>query len=632
MTTEEIEEIFQSKIKLLKGLKTDIANIIPGNNKDKDKGDTHVKIPDLNPVYVKSVEYKRRIAVHSELDAKPLDLMHKRAPREDDEQFAYRERNYQPVTMPFFMKALAKLNRIFNPSNYSIQWKDDQDDQKKYFMEDIPVFKSLEKYFEEIVLTQKIVDPNSLIIIKPFYLPQRQETVTNERTGKPETIFVFDDTQPVSPVPSIVGCERVIDYREGLYALIELEEKSWVKGGDKKVKEGKIFEFYDRENIYRITQIGKKEDWKFTEPELYFPHNLGYLPCQKLKGIAKQHDLYTLYLSYFIFAIPNLDIALCEHMNLDISILTQMFPQRVEMVDKCDEPHCNGGFIYEVVNDIERRSYCKKCNGEGRISKLGPMSVKQFTIPDPMNGDDTMSKWPAPGVWYVAPDPSTLEFVYKKLQNDIWQAFGFINLDVSNSDVKGTETALGKQIDREELFSFLMRISSEIFSLLHFTIETIGKMRYGESFNTPLVSPPTSFSIRNEYDLTEELTEAQEANIPDIARREIIREYCQKRFSNNRDIEKIVNLVFVVDRFITSSPTDLISKLSAGIAAKWEAVLHDSIYSFIEEILLEDDKFFEKDFKDQKAALVEKAKALTTEIAPVSNTTDNILKIANAAA
>lgn len=627
MTTKEIEAIFNEKIAILKQydnkpLRTLNDKILQPYDPYKERQ----KIPPLNPIYRKTVEYRDMIKVHSDIDNKPIDLLRKRAPNEDDRQYLYRVQNFENVTMPSFMKALGKLNRIFNPSNYSIQWTQEQEEQKNYFDSGIPTFESWVSYFEEIVLTQKILDPNALLVVKPYFIPTKE---AYDEKGNP--ILLYDDSKQISPVSCVVECDDVIDYKESVYALIETEEKSEVLVGGKKKAEGLVFEFYDKDNIYRIYQYGKKQDWTFTVPEIYYPHNLGYLPCWKLKGIPQQKDLQVLYQSYFIYAIPNLNLALYGSSNLDMSLTTHMFPQKVEWVDRCYAEGCDNGYInFEQSPGNYIRKTCPACNGTGRLSKTGPQMTKQFVVPDQQQGDTDINSVPFPGVAFVGPDPNIPKFVKEYIDSLVDDAFMFLNMDVSNSDVKGSNTALGKQIDREELFAMLMRISNEIFGLLSKSMKAAGQMRFGKDFKEPVVSAPTSFSIRSEKDLLEELTEAKLAGVPDVSLTEIVKEYISKRYSSRAQIHKIVNLAFAVDRLIVKIQIECDAMLASGTTSKLEVVLHDSIFMYIDKLTLEDPEFWTKDITVQSEALWTMAQETLDKIeASNPGNPNTILQIAN---
>lgn len=589
-------------------------------------GDRNHKIPKFNPVYEDTVKLKERIAVHSEFGKLPYDMIKKRGPFEDDAQYKYRVDNWSSVTMPDYNEGLSQLNRIMNASNYSINWKPDAQEFKEYFETKILSFRSIETFFEQIVLPTKINDPNALLVHKPLYLPTKEVVENGELAVK------FDDTKLLEIMPVIVPCDKVVRWYEGLLAIIILPEKSLVKEGNKLVKEGVIFEIYDQNNIYRVEQTGKRYEFTFSDPYTYYSHNLGYLPCERLKGFPVQKDVYTYYQSYYINAIPSLDSALYLNSNIDMSTINHMHPQRVEVVSKCPEMHCIEGWVTEFIDDKESRRKCSVCNGSGTLSRVGPMMVKQHVLQTGISNDENPAA-PFPGVAYVTPDPSGLDFAFKKYQHDIDRAFKFLQVNKSNSNVKGTETALGKQIDRDALFTFLMRISNELFDLLSFSYKCIGEMRWSkDKFQAPEVSPPTSFQIRSEFDLLEELTEAKKAGLPEIALREVIKQTMNKRFSSQEQLEKATNLIMAVDRFVTLNNIEIQSKVSAKLALPYEAVLHDSASAFIIDAVTQDDKFFAKDFTDQKNIIIEMAKLKATEIAaaqPQTGTVNSIVSAAN---
>lgn len=609
MDATEISRIINEKVKKIEFAKSGIdPNRILGTKDEKRS------LPDFNPIYKKTVDLRDRISVHAEFDKIPYDIIRKRGPYEDDLQYLYRKDNWKSITMPYFMKAFSKLGRIMNKSNYAIQWDATQNEQKTYFENDIPTVSSIENYAEQVLLVEKILDPNALVVVKPYKIPVK--AIDAEAGIK----YVLDDSQMIDPIPVLVPCTRVVEYLENDYAIIISEDKSPVREGDKEIKEGIIFEIYDTENIWRVEQIGQKSKWEFSEPYVYYPHGMEYLPCEKLRGTLKQVDKRVYYESYFLNAIPHLDTALYAHSNLDISTNTQMFPQRSEIVDRCDNPECDNGWIYTHLElpgtDAMRREKraCGTCKGTGSLSRLGPMGVKQIIVPNGFNPNDPTQAPALPGIAYTAPPSEPLEFVFKKFKYDVVTAFLFLNIDLSDSDVKGSETALGKMIDRDELFSFLLRISNEIFETIDFLIETIGKMRYGNDFVKPVISPPTSFQIRSEKDLTDELAENKKAGVPDIALRQIIRQIISKRFSNQKNIEPIVNLAFAADRFITSNVIEMSARLANQTAFKWEAILHDSLYTFLDNILAEDPNFFDKQLKDQIAILQEIAKSIADDL------------------
>jgi hypothetical protein len=573
--------------------------------------------PDYNPVYKRSVELEEEMETHMEAKHFPEKLFKSKAPNENPEEFNYRKSIYQPVTKPFMNRAFRTINRIWNDSNYTIgNWK--EEDHKEYFEVQYPKHKSIVAFFRSVVTKFKLRDPNGVIAVKPRKIPTLKDKDGN---------LVADQSKLIEPTAVLYESEQVILFEEDQFALIELREKSLVKHSQSMEKSGRIFEFYDENNIWRIEQVGKKTDYQF-EYTIYYEHNLGKLPVTKLKGEpCESEDNYTVYESYLMPAIPNLNIALYNHNTLEMSITNDAFPQRWEYVDPCNYEGCEGGYI---TYDSDKKSACPSCKGTGHTERHSPLGVKQVYIGDRLTqGAENLSMPPA---GYIAPDTATLEFRHTKYLKDVEQAFAFLNIDVSNSNVKpGEETATGKRIDREELFSFLLLISNELFDLLDQTIDVIGKMRYG-TFEGPEITKPVDFSIRSNEELIQEMVDAKAAFVPDIIIQKQLKEYALNRFNTSHEVTKFLDIVFKVDRLLTLTQQDIVLQKTIGAVINWEVILHTSIYTFLEQLLVEDPKFLELEFAEQKTKLEQKAKDKEAEVKAASPapTLDKILANANA--
>ena len=110
----------------------------------------------------------------------------------------------------------------------------------------------------------------------------------------------------------------------------------------------------------------------------------------------------------------------------------------------------------------------------------------------------------------------------------------------------------------------------------------------------------------------------------------MIFEYVNTRFSNSDRANKIIDLVFATDRIITLSTLEIAQKIGIGTVAKWEDILHTSIYMWIDDKIKNEPEFFDKEFMDQQSELIEMAKKKESEISPSKLNPDNILSNANA--
>jgi len=587
---EEILAIIQQKADIYKDTKKD-------------------KSPDFGLVYALANKFKKKLRPHYDPDYFPSHLFQKRAPNQTQEEQGYIEENHKAITYVVWDRFKTTLRRIWNDANWSVSnWgeidsKYDNMDlgSQKYFESDYPIFSSLENYYRLVVTDTKEKDPNAVIVHKPESIP-----VKASAEG-----FVIDDQVMIEPVAFIFPCEQVIQFFEGQFFIGLSDENSLVEVGNRKERSGLIFEFYDNENIYLAKQVGKKTDYTF-ELELYWNHGLGYLPCKILKAEPSIHGSHVVYKSHFMPAVEPLDMALLDNANLLIAKNRHVFPKFWEYQSACDYTSVNGSCVSGLIVDLDGKSHsCPSCKGTG-YKALNPFGTYAVPMPDRLNPEQVGM----PPGGYIQPEIETPKFLDEQIDKNINRGLSILNLSVSNSEVKGSDTALGKQIDREEQFSFLVQISSEIFHLFDFSLMTIQKMRYGIDAVQPSINYPKNFSIRSEQDLSAEINNAKLSGMPDIGIRQLIIEYFNTRFNSNEQANKVIDIVFYSDRLVTLSNLEINQKLASGAIAKWEDILHTSITSFIQSEIQLNPNFLDLTIEEQKTRLVEIAKAKESEISP----------------
>ena len=578
-----------------------------------------------NDCYSEHIELCEMVSVHTQIKKFPERMMRNRAPNETKEEMDYRKDNFEPITMPYWSRAVGSINgRIWSEQNHTIDIGDEE--LKKYFYEDYPVYGSLIQYFRDIVTPYKINDPNAVIVLKPGEIP----LVEDEQT---EGGYKIDETQQLSPTLQIYGCHKVIAFELSNFALLLSDEKSKVEYNGKVVEEGLVFFLYDREYIYRIYQSGKKIEWTFTLEEVY-NHALGYLPVWKLKGMPKQEVKDTkddlTYYSYFMPSIPGLNKALKEDSTLDASVAKTAFPVRTYYEDECDQNGCTSGKIaddYDTDGKVTKWITCPKCGGSGKGGiRFSPLK-DHVLRPPKRTAIEEEAPLPFPAFAYVSPDSTILTFLKDKIREQIVEAFTFINIDVSKKgDNTGSQTAIEVKIDREELFSFLLQFSSEVFDLLKNTTNALIEIRYGKDKvdGAIIINAPKTFEIYTADELTVELGEARKNGVPEIAIREMTKQYMSQRFSQQGLLPKIVEVVFNVDAYATRDTTEMAILKSNTLIATWEAVLHENIYQFIDELRAKNEDFFEWTLEKQKTELHKMARVKATELTP--NTAANIVE------
>jgi len=549
-------------------------------------------IPDFYPTYQSCVEMEMRLRIHSDYDAFPEKLFREKAPNELPHEFNYRKNIYKPITVPYFHKAVNIAGRVWNRQNYEVRFEDAS--QERYFNEDYPRFGSLENYFQQIVGFMTLTDPNAVLAIMPTDLQYFEDGT-------------FNDTIETTPVAHCFHSKRVWGWKEGEYAFLKADYGSEVEHGRTKTDDGLVFYIFDKNEVQIAKQIGKKGDYEF-EIGLYYRHNLGYLPCTRLGGISVQEHGDYYFQSFYTPAIPALDQAVCDFSTLQMSKFSHAFLQKWEYVDECDK--CNGsGQIEEALGFEEKVAIaCSNCGGSGSKRMFGPMSVYQVQTPNRFT-TEVETKVNIPPAGFIELDPQILDFLNKQVITNIQMAFELLSIDVMNNEkISGRETATGKAIDREELYSFLLRFANTIFADYEFAMDTIGRMRYGDAWKMPAVRYPQNFEMRTDAELTAEIKLA-----PTFSKAMLAQQYLDTRFPIQEEKSAIMKLSVQVDPFFNLETRDVLALVASGIAPKWKAIMHFELESLIKEALSENEEFLTLTLAEQKAVLIEMAKKLVPE-------------------
>lgn len=534
-------------------------------------------------------EMQENISYHAVFGVFPYKLINSAAPSEDAKEFKYRKENYKQVTKPVWDRQLSQTYRIFNEQNFSINYKDDV--FKQYFCEEYPTYQSLLKFFKDYVHKQKFADANSVVAVKPKFLP------TKEIDGE----IVFDQSQEISPIAEMYSAKQVFEYAEGEYCLLLSNSKNKLQDG-----EGLIFEFYDKNDIWIIRQIGEKTEYKF-EYEIFYSHNYGVLPAWKLQGIPIYHPIEMIYYSHFACAIPNLDQAAFLSNTQFGVIHKNAFPTRWYYEDTC--AGCDGRGRYE---DGEDWTTCNQCKGTGK--KFTFSWGKDYVIPMPQNLiDQDTTQLPNPPFGTHDPTTTAIEFLEAKIKTLLDTAF--LNL-LDNSEKPTGKSATEILEEKDNKSSFFIQISNEEFSLLKKIFDAHGFMRWGEKYlkNSIEINEPVEFGMRTSAELTDEFKIAAEAKLPSVFQEKLLLENLKQRFKGDVSMQRKMNIVVKSDVLLTKTDIEISSLISNNIIPKWRATLHLYAFQILNELNeLYGDGFFEKPDEEIRQLLIAESKKIDSE-------------------
>lgn len=554
--------------------------------------------------YEKKVELAERVAVHCEIGKFPEKLFITRAPNQTPQEFDYIKANHKTVSFPVWVKYLGVLNRIWSDQNWSIMWPEGSDEERQYLDKQVPFYGSTENFFKTLVTPVKGKDANAVIVVKPYEIP-----LLVDEEGEPvldaENDLQIDPTAKPDTYPVIYPSSRVIKFVKDRYALVELPEESLITVGKEKKYEGKVYELYDENRIIRIVQVGKQEKPEF-KTSIYWTHNLGYLPAWEMQGVPIEFEDRILWQPPFMAAVESLDLMLLDNSYLITQKAAHAYQQKWEVSNTCENVDDQWGMcVNGYLGTGDDRHKCGACNGTGK-QRPSILGVYQVAAPDANNPN--MGNVPIPPFGWVAPNPEILRFLVEELRRHLDDAESILNLKSSDSTVKGTETALGKQIDREELFSFLLSVANQTFELFINCNKAILEMRFGIDAKLPEISSPKNFTLRTEQDITDEIVKAKAGGAPDSVIRNLLLEWVSIRFNDGGHVMKVTEIAFAADKLATLSASEITAKVIAKTVSGWQDTLHTFVYSYIDYFLRTNPKWIDLSIEEQVKALEEKAK------------------------
>jgi len=553
------------------------------------------------------------ILPHSRSDVYPEHLLSVRAPNQTDAQALYIKANYKATTLSVFEDFRATISRAFADQNWSIRYSPELDERfgeetfQRYVNNEIEKFGSLEMFVKNMLPTLKLVDANGIIAIYPDDIEYLDEEEFEEPVIGNELL---------RPMPTYYNCKNIVGQKFGEYYLVISDDHSYVKNGSKMEETGIVLYLYDQNAIYKIEQTGKKSDMTFSEPELYFQHNLGYVPCIKLMGAPQLINDEIAFQSPFITAVPLLDQVVLDESYLQMSKATSAFPFMVALGEICDfvdreGNKCNDGQIFDPINGGYRT--CGSCSGSGvksRFSPTGMLLIKPRTSLS--EGDTGLS---GEYLKFVSPPMDTLTFLRTEIEQQMAKSRRILHLP--SSDESGTigeaSTATGSLNKLRSLYAFIKPISDQLFTIYEFCLVTIGKMRYGDLFGGVNLVYPTSFDISTPSDYLAVISEGVKAGVPPSITFSNVYNYIRAIHYTDEETSAVYDLIINADELLLMSNADILARLASGSVEKWQDVLHNSGPQLIMELIRDfiptegSQRFLDQPMSDQITQLRAKA-------------------------
>lgn len=572
------------------------------------KGASHDKHDGKHSCYQECVDHAEEMGWHI-LGNKPVALLERNRPRESPEIKAYRLENFEPITKSEADKAIAILQKMFNPNLYSIRLREQTTSGKElwqYTMEDFPEHNSVVNFAKDVLLRKMLADPNGIIAIRPRDMPE-------------------NDAQELLPIIKIFGSPNIWNFDDDHYLVfIRMEEEQMPQYTAKWYH----FEYYDAAGYVSFkAYISPNNEQLYIEILEEYNYNLAQIPVWRLQGLVESlDDGQIMFKSFFHPAVPYWNDALNHESDLKGHYMNHIHPYRWEISENCDyrtswngmEVRCRGGVLRYGNERIED---CPECGGTGTRS-VGPYGVMKI----PKSKLDENIPGGLPIGWATAPTEAT-ELLERRVEKKLQQAMRAINMDVEDK-VGEVQSGVAKTIDRSAQYDMIYSVASVVFDV-HLTnifyffnlfmngVKDSSRGRNVED-NLPEVNKPTQFDLSTSNEVMSTIKVARESGADPNYLHVKQMEAASKDATTNPDLKKLSQLILDLDPLPGMDQMTINGNVMKGYNRKVDAVIHFNLKRFIERAIDEKkDAFLNVPREQQIKILEEYGNQVISETKPV---------------
>lgn len=545
-----------------------------------------------HPLYQQSTAHAEAMGVHICGD-KPDFLLKRTRPREDPEVTTYRIDNYEPTTKAGADKALDIVSKIFNPSLYSILWKDSNAEIKKlqgYTLEYYPVYNSVVTFDKDVLLKSMIADPNAVIAERPRVIPE-------------------NDAVRAEPISVIYASRNVYWFDKDCFLIFNRKEEVqgityyyWV--------------YYDKTQFLEF-----KSWWIENEKTIYttvleqFVHNFNEIPAWFLRGKSKtMPNGEILFESFFSSALPHWNLAVIHESDLLGAYIMHMHPQKTVWTEECQHTFLWDGVNHKCVHGVMKAQgvkstdrsgeECPVCQGSGRTAVVTAYGEYQFQR---SKLDDIVPTGLKPVEYLNIPTDAT-KMLEERTREMNKKALWSINMDVED-EVGENQSGIAKVIDRSGQYDTLHNIASVVFDV-HLPNQYYFKNKYmfaiqassenkKEDKNLPEINKPTQFDILTTAELINNFAAAQKAGVDKNYLRVKAIEIANRDFATSPDVKRYVIATLELDPLYGYTVDEISVGVNAGTIRKTDWTIHNNLKPFLDKAMAANPKFLTLDKQEQ---------------------------------
>lgn len=539
--------------------------------------------------YHAGVESAEALAIHAD-GLYPDDLISERRPAESEEIRAYRKKIFTPITKPVFTKVYNSLMKIRKSSDWMISFPTnipamiaEDEAPEVYLMKKLPRNSSITNWMFSVAFKPYLIDANAVVLTMPI----EYDIQLNEY---------------FKPYPRIYTSAQVLDYKINEFYLLQEAEMFTYEEDDYSYSNGRRFLLIQPD----VFQVFEEKNGKIKEV-MQIVNVLGYIPVRHMNGMVFQQGNHcTLYESRISGIVPMLNEAVREYSDLQAEIV-QHIHSTMWAIQPQQCTRCKG--VGEIPRENSAPISCPGCGGKG-ILPLNPF--EHVIMPMPKAGESTV---PTPPIGYVTKQTEIAKLQEERIRQHIYDALSAISMEfLAESPI--AQSGVAKQVDREELYSFVHSIAEDVVRIMdEVCYDILAWRHYGQSVDIneliPYIPVPERYDMLSGKVLVDELTAMVNAKVDPAIINAAQIELADKKF-NESNIKNLVILKLKLDPF-AGVPEENITLLKTFDAInKTDLVIHANISKFVTRATNEIDGFADLGYTEQEIIMQQYATEQTT--------------------
>ena len=549
-----------------------------------------------------TVDLANQLAIHYEFGTEPGDIIHAARPHEPDLIYKYRISSHEQTTYSYAEKILNVIKgAIFNKELMGIEYPADpppviEDDPIQGYLMDIPFVGDHAEFITDSLLVSMIADPNGYLVLLP---------AVDDQEIRPD--------QMREPFPEFIPSANIIDAGKW-HLLAESSEKN--EAVRYRREGGYVLYLFTPDATLKLIEAARGSvKTPVFDIEVIHDHNMysayNTLAWVKMKGRVSgnkksvlEQKPQTYNLSFLQGTVPHFNLALKTLTDVATSITNHLHPQKWEVRQDCDNPSCNGGYVYS--EGAAEKHACVTCQGTGKITSATSPFISYEVVP----GDDGKIQEPA---GYIVPSYQVVQYAEQWYFKHLAEAMSAANMEMLNAEQsRANATAESKVLDREQLHHFLRVVSGGIYPLWQWMLDGINYMRYGALLNFEqleankvVLLPPRSFDTINANEGIERIKAGIEASLPKsyllrLALDNVGREYRADSMKN-----KILKSALMLDPLPFYTEEEILAANAAGASISEQDIrLHFNMIPLLNAAIAEDEEFLLLEYPEQREKML----------------------------